>query len=119
MAPSCDVRGDGLWYLRDMIADNVKPNWVVDLKTREVLECNESAASMWGYSPEEMVGMRAERLIHADESERAQEVRNEHVSGDMGTWKCIRKDGTVFFAHVVVRRGVRGGKLCAFAEAAG
>jgi PAS domain S-box-containing protein len=107
-----------LWYLRIMSGNNNKPYWVIDLKTREVLEYNESAASMWGYAPGEMVGMRADRLIHADEAERAQEVRNEHVSGDIGTWKCIRKDGSVFFAHLVVRRGVRDGRLCAFAEAA-
>src|SRR3954471_24095272 len=117
MALTCDVRRRGLWYFKRMSGNNT-PNWVVDMKTREILECNESAAAMWGYEPEEMVGMRADKLIHADEAARAHEVRNEHVSGDMGTWKCIRKDGSVFFAHLLVRRGVRDGRLCAFAEAA-
>jgi PAS domain S-box-containing protein len=93
------------------------PRWVVDLKTRVVLECNAAAAEMWGYTPEEMIGMPAERLVHPDELERARAVRNEHISGDAGTWKCVRKDGSIFFLHSAVRRGVHEGKLCAVAEA--
>jgi PAS domain S-box-containing protein len=99
-----------------MNAGDRKPHWVVDLKHRVVLECNADAASLWGYAPEEMVGMAAERLIHADEIERARQVREEHLSGDAGTWKCIRKDGSAFYLHVVVSKGVHEGKLCAFAE---
>jgi PAS domain S-box-containing protein len=105
-------------YLESMDAHEKKPRRMVDLKTREVLECNDSAAALWGYTPPEMVGMSSERLIHPDERERALAVREEHVSGDAGTWKCMRKDGTMFFLHITVRRGMHEGRLCGFAEAA-
>ena len=94
-----------------------RPRWVVDLQRRIVLECNAAAAELWGYSPAEMIGMRGERLVHPDELERAREVRNEHLSGDAGTWKCVRKDGSVFYLHITVQRGIHEGKLCAVAEA--
>ena len=100
-----------------MDASDSTARWVVDLRTRVVLECNIAAAKTWGYQAEEMIGLPAERLVHPDEMERARTVRNEHVSGDMGTWKCVRKDGTVFYLHIAVRRGVHEGKLCAMAEA--
>jgi PAS domain S-box-containing protein len=94
-----------------------RPGWVVDLKSRIVLQANEEAAELWGYSIGEMIGMSAERLIHSDELERARTVRDEHVSGNMGTWKCVRRDGAVFYLNIDVQRGVRDNKLCAFAHA--
>jgi PAS domain S-box-containing protein len=109
----CDVPECGLCYPKPMFDDNTKPRWVVDLKTREVLDCNQSAALLWGYMPEEMIGIPAERLLHVNEIERAREVRNEHLSGDMGTWMCVRKDGSVFHTRIEVRRGVVNGRLCA------
>src|ERR1051326_840992 len=68
---SCDARETRLWYFGVMNASDRTPHWIVDLKTREVLKCNESAASLWGYEPQEMVGISAEKLIHTDELERA------------------------------------------------
>ena len=93
------------------------PRWVVDLQKRVILECNVAAAELWGYAPEEMIGMMADRLVHPDELARARTVRDEHMSGDAGTWTCVRKDGTVFRLHITVQRGIHEGKLCAVAEA--
>lgn len=116
-----------MWYSEQMqagdrtagenVQDSNRARWVVDLKTRVILECNSAAAAMWGYTVEEMTGMPAERLVHPDELERARTVRNEHISGDMGEWKCVRKDGSTFYMHSTVRRGVHEGRLCAVAEA--
>ncbi len=117
MALPCDVRRRGLWYSEDVISDDIKARWVVDIKSNTVLECSESAAKLWGYLPREMMGMPVERLIAAEERERAREMRQEHLSGDAGTWKCVRKDGSIFYLHVTMRQGVWEGRLCSFAEA--
>lgn len=95
-----------------------EPRWVVDLQTLRVLECNESAAALWGYTQNEMLGLAVARLIHPDEQERARAVRENHESGDTGKWRCVRKDGSTFELHIVVRRGVYEGRLCAWATAA-
>jgi PAS domain S-box-containing protein len=105
-------------YSERMSARAETPRWVVDLENRVILECNEAAANLWGYPPEQMIGMKAERLVHVDELARARAVREEHVSGDAGLWKCVRRDCTVFYVHITVRRGVHEGRLCAMAEAA-
>lgn len=88
------------------------------MKSLTVLDCNESAAELWGYRQMEMIGMPALRLIHPDELERAALARNNHESGDAGVWRCVRKDGSVFELHIMVRRGVLRGKLCAWGTAA-
>lgn len=117
MAPSCDVRTEARWYFRPM-KTAAQPEfrearyWVVNMHTLRVVDCSESAAALWGYRPLEIIGVHAESLIHPDELPRAREVRSEHVSGDGGIWKCVRKDGTVFFAHLVSRKGVRQGRVC-------
>src|SRR5690348_9288973 len=94
-----------------------RPRWVVDLKDLTIVECNESAAAMWGYTQSEMLGLAAARLIHPDEAERARYTRENHESGDAGSWKCVRKDGSTFELHIVVRRGVYEGRLCAWGTA--
>ena len=98
--------------------DDSPPRWVVDLKTLTIVDCNESAAALWGYTQLEMVGMQSQRLIHPDELERARLARENHESGDAGVWRCVRKDGSTFELHIVVRRGVLRGKLCAWGTAA-
>lgn len=117
MSRKCDARGKSVCYPVSMHASDSAPRWVVDLKTQVILECNTAAAALWAYTPEEMIGMAAERLVHGDELERARAVRSEHVTGDAGTWKCVRKDGSVFYLHIQVRRGVYEGRLCALGQA--
>ncbi len=100
-----------------MNTGNRTARWVVDLQRRVILECNAAAPELWGYTAAEMIGMGADRLFHPDELGRLSTVRNEHVSGDAGSWRCVRKDGTVFYLRITVQRGVHEGKLCAWAEA--
>lgn len=100
-----------------MATEQHEAEWTVDLRTRTILDCSAEAAALWGYSPAEMVGLNADSLIHPDELARARAVRAEHISGDAGVWKCVRKNGAVFHLHIGVRKGVRDDRLCTFARA--
>lgn len=97
-------------------ANTTDIRWIVDVRTRIVRQCSAMAASLWGYAPEEMVGLNADTLIEPDERERARQVREDYVTGDIGVWNCVRKDGSSFRLRMVVRKGVHNGRLCSFAE---
>ncbi|HSH38319.1 MAG TPA: PAS domain S-box protein, partial [Chthoniobacterales bacterium] len=82
----------------------INPNamWVYDLENLHVLAVNNAAIAQYGYSREEFHGLPLAAQRPAEERDRfVKAARAEgHASGPAGTWRHLRKDGTVILVDV-------------------
>ena len=90
---------------RLLFENNPMPMWVIELTTFRFLDVNEAAIIHYGYSREEFLSMTAldirseeekERYMNADHSENIYPANY-----NRGTWKHLKKDGTIIFVEVI------------------
>jgi PAS domain S-box-containing protein len=86
---------------RDLFENNPMPMWVVDTETLGLLKVNSAAVKHYGYSKEEFITMRFSDLM--TEAERAKSImfENHREKGfnNTGTWRHVKKDGSVLIAE--------------------
>jgi histidine kinase len=82
------------------IFNNV-PNsiFVVDNTTLNILDCNTTASSVYGYAPEELIGRPFLTVIHPDEAERIRAQMQAFTA--INQVKSVRKDGSAFFVDIM------------------
>ncbi|ADU63630.1 MAG: PAS domain S-box protein [Pseudodesulfovibrio sp.] len=82
------------------IFNNV-PNsiFVVDNTTLNILDCNTTASSVYGYTPEELIGRPFITVVHPDEAERIRAQLQAFTA--INQVKSVRKDGTSFFVDIM------------------
>jgi len=87
---------------RHLFENNPMPLWVMDVKTLQFLDVNESALEHYGYSREEFLTMTSLDLRPEDERARYLELsRSLPGTQNTGVWKHRKKDGTVIFSEVI------------------
>jgi PAS domain S-box-containing protein len=75
---------------------------VWDPTTGEILAANDAALRQYGYGPEEIVGLRIERLVHPDDLPRLRAAVPRFSAGVNGAapFRHLRRDGTVIEVEV-------------------
>lgn len=98
-APSSHVEEE-LRAIYDGMADGLL---LADIETKRLLRANPAACRMFGYSEEEMLRLSVPDLHPPDEVpdvfERFGRLLREQLGKSIGR-RCLRKDGTVFYADV-------------------
>src|SRR3954453_5994159 len=51
-----------------LFEDHPQPMWVIDAESRQILEANAAATSLYGFSKDEFRGMNLENVLMAEES---------------------------------------------------
>lgn len=79
------------------------PMWVYDLETLKFLAVNDAAIQQYGYSREEFQKMTVMDLqIPDDIPELLNNISRVTGTGNLsGTWRHLKKDGTIFLAEIV------------------
>jgi PAS domain S-box-containing protein len=94
-------RSDETEVYRRLLESSTMPLWILDIESLCVLDANNAACTLYGYSREEMVGKSARELRPNEEIARFEKYVGHHViHGDAGTWTHKRKDGTTFLVNI-------------------
>ena len=83
---------------RNLFADNPVPMWVHDARTLEVLEVNEAATELLGYSRDEFVSRATSAFVPDEDRDdylATVETANQQGSRHFGEVNVRRKDGTI------------------------
>lgn len=96
---------------RFLFESNPVPLCVFDHETLCYVEANPALLKQYGYSRDEFIGMKVDRILPADELARKQDYLDTGPSGQnsVGRWRNLKKDGTPIdvevFHHVVLLDG--------------
>ncbi|WP_373184700.1 EAL domain-containing protein [Halopseudomonas sp.] len=89
---------------RVLFESNPEPMWVFSGDEQRILTVNEATVKMLGYSRAELIGMSTLDLRSEEEQARFTELyprlRDGELSGRMGVWSYLRKDGSLLHAEV-------------------
>jgi len=88
---------------------SASPKWIFDIETDEILDVNETALEVYGYSREEFLKMKTIELKPSEELERMavlrQELKDKEGLIRLGIWTQLKKDGTRIKAEVSGHKG--------------
>ena len=89
---------------RDLFDNNPAPMWVYDSESLRILSVNNAAVEHYGYSREEFLGKTLLDMRPAEDVPEFQRRHqdDEYVAGHRGTYRHLRKDGTVIHVEVYV-----------------
>jgi len=91
-------------YYRLLFDKNPLPVWVFDKKTLFFVSVNEAAVKNYGYSEKEFLGMTLKDIHPKEEIEKFVKYYNEanhhHFLTPHGTWKHMKKDGTIVSVQI-------------------
>lgn len=75
--------------------------WIYDTETLQFLAVNKSAVSKYGYSREEFLSMKVDKIVIATEVESNTEsgIINHNIFSDSGICKLIKKDGSEMYVR--------------------
>lgn len=89
---------------RVLFESNPEPMWVFSRDDTRILTVNEATVAMFGYSRAELIGMSVLDMRPEEEKARFTEfyprLRDGELSGRMGVWSYLRKDGSLLHAEV-------------------
>jgi len=74
------------------------PIFVLDMKTLDILDCNDSMTSMYGFRKEEIIATSFLRLF--EEADREQYAAELKSAKDLNRVRQIRKDGNTMFVNI-------------------
>jgi PAS domain S-box-containing protein len=99
---------------RHIFENNPMPMWVIDLTTFKFLDVNEAAISHYRYSREEFLSMTALDIRPEEDKElykNADHSENIYPANyNRGTWRHLKKDGTIIYVEVIAHKIVFAGK---------
>lgn len=89
-----------------------RPMWLRDIETRRLLDVNQAAVALFGYTREEFANMAPEALCLPEdvESQRAFIRQRGPEADSISTWRHVRKDGSVIDVEVTSRFFVVDGR---------
>jgi PAS domain S-box-containing protein len=99
-------------YYEMLFVANPLPMWVFEIASGRFLAVNAQACKQYGYSEAEFLAMSISDIRPAEENERLARVRSVGPAGhrEFGSWRHIRKDGTIIDVEVcsddIVFRGI-------------
>ena len=104
MDPGKSVRRAGDEKFRLFFEENPQPMWVFDRRSLQLLEANEAATNLFGYSRGEFLGMRITDLLPADDAPAAQEaLRHPETAVQPLEWHYRLKKGGVIDLEALIR----------------
>jgi PAS domain S-box-containing protein len=91
---------------------NPRPMWLRDIETRRLIDVNQAAVALYGYTREEFANMPPEALYLPEDIESQQAfIRQRGTEADsVSTWRHVRKDGSVMDVEVTSRFFVVDGR---------
>jgi PAS domain S-box-containing protein len=91
---------------------NPHPMWIYDLETLAFLDANNAAIKHYGYSLEEFLCMTIKDIRPAEDVPALLEnIKKVTIGLDMaGTWRHIKKDGTIIFVEIISHTMTFSGK---------
>jgi hypothetical protein len=92
--------------------DHTNPQWVIENESYKVIDANEAAAGFWGCTLAEFIGADAYGLVPiAPALGKTLEMIER---GYAGSWRCQKKDGTIFVAQIFSHIFTFAGRQCSF-----
>lgn len=91
---------------------NPRPMWLRDIETRRLLDVNQAAVALYGYSREEFSAMPPEALyLPQDVASQRDFIEQRGPEADsVSTWRHVRKDGSIIDVEVTSRFFVVDGR---------
>jgi len=82
---------------------NPHPMWIYDLETLAFLDVNDAAIKHYGYSQEEFLSMTIKDIRPPEDIPALRENITKVIKGlDVaGTWRHIKKDGTLIYVEII------------------
>ncbi len=104
-----------------LLVDSVKDYAIFMLDpTGHVLTWNAGAQRIKGYAPEEIIGQHFSRFYTAEDKAKSTPEHELAMAAKEGQWEDegwrVRKDGSLFWANVVITRLMKEGRLVGFAK---
>ncbi len=89
-------------YIR-IFRQSPQPMWIYERDTLHFMDVNDAAVNLYGYSLEEFLKMSILQIRPPEDVEKVLEAHKKIGKGfaDFGTWKHLKKDGTLM--HVEIR----------------
>jgi PAS domain S-box-containing protein len=83
---------------RILFYNNPMPCWIIDTRTSTILDVNDAALGLYGYSRDEFLSMNVLELRSPDHYDRykkhLERMLTDPVEGNIGVWQHSKKDGT-------------------------
>jgi two-component system cell cycle sensor histidine kinase/response regulator CckA len=101
-------------HYRALFEQSPLPKFLFDLETRQFLAVNEAAVRSYGYSREEFLGMRLDDIRPRAEGSELVASADATPLGTthQGSWKHVKKDGTLIEVGVTAHKFVFEGRPC-------
>jgi len=95
-----------------LFSANPQPMYIFDLQTLQFLEVNAAAVQHYGYTRQEMLGMRLTDVRPPEDIPRLLDVVQNGTSklASHGCWRHVRKDGTIVEVESTAQRILFGGR---------
>lgn len=87
---------------RRLFQESPVPMYIYDVETFRFLDCNGAALAEYGYTREEFLQLNAVEIRPEEDVQAFLSIKDEMPGAyyDAGTWRHIKKDGTVFHTHI-------------------
>jgi two-component system, sporulation sensor kinase E len=86
-----------------LFESNPLPMWMVAKDDLSVIAVNEAAATLYGYTKEEIMAMDVTKFRHPDDLREQAEDWNRDVSDSARVIRHVKKDGVVMFVQVIAQ----------------
>jgi len=95
-----------------LFESNPSPLWMIDRDDLSIIDVNEAAAKLYGYSKDELLNMKVTALRAADDLEKQKERYQSGINGALSPSiiRHIKKDGSVMYVEVIAHDIVFGDK---------
>jgi PAS domain S-box-containing protein len=101
---------------RHLFENNPMPMWIIDVNTFQFLNVNDAAIDHYGYSMEDFLSMTAVDI--RPETEREKFIQLERSPNwnvrDRGSWKHLKKDGSIIDVEIITHEISYEGKKARF-----
>ena len=86
-----------------LFESNPQPLWMIAKDDLSIIAVNEAAASLYGYTREELLTMNAAIFRPSEDLDEQLEIFRRDISGstDIGIIRHVKKDGTIMFVHII------------------
>lgn len=90
------------------------PMWIYDLETLRYIEVNQAALQQYGYSREEFLSMTVMDVVPAEDAPAFLELQANLPQRNIGTWRHLKKDGTIIDVEIIANTITIGDKQVRF-----
>jgi len=103
--------------IAELVRVNPVPSIIVDMQTLSIAVVNEATLRLLGYAEEELAGRSILELVPPEDIAAVERAADEPPPEGETFWRCLKKDGTVFYLKLRYRETIYQGKPARFVVA--